>query len=533
MAFDQGQLDLILAHQIAARARTDADRDVVTFENGNEPDEVRTYAQLWDNGRRVAGALQDEGMAKGDRFALLMQNHPEFIDTMVGSSIAGTVYVPIDPRTKGDKLAYMLRHSGSRGVVCADYNLSAVLDVLPALPAIEWLWVLGTGGAHGALPAARRTRGCADVLQGAVPDLAIAVNDPGEVMQIMYTSGTTGDPKGVVVRYLRWGAVGNWSGFFGFTREDRPYTGLSLTHGNAQLVTLASSLRIGMRAVFSRKFTKSRLWDIARKYGCTTFNLLGGMTTAIYSENPKPDDADNPVRFVISAGMPAAIWREFEQRFDLKVLEFYGAVEGGLTLNPIGAGPVGSIGKPPAGLRARIVDEHGRDCAPFERGEIMFRPEAGPDPVVDYFHNPEASAKKTEGGWLRMGDIGHFDAEGWMYFDYRMGGAIRHNGDFVNPAQIEKLIAESEQVSDVFVYGVPAASGAPGEKDVVAAVVLQPGLRFAQCDLFARCRAQLEANCVPSYFQIVDEIPKTASEKPLERVLLQLFSPDASNVYAR
>ena len=153
-------------------------------------------------------------MAKGDRFALLMQNHPEFIDTMVGSSIAGTVYVPIDPRTKGDKLAYMLRHSGSRGVVCADYNLSAVLDVLPALPAIEWLWVLGTGGAHNALPAARRTRGFGDVLQGAVPDLAIAVNDPGEVMQIMYTSGTTGDPKGVVVRYPALGGGRQLERFF-------------------------------------------------------------------------------------------------------------------------------------------------------------------------------------------------------------------------------------------------------------------------------------------------------------------------------
>jgi len=525
------QLDLILAHQIERRAASEGDRDVVTFENGDGPDEIRTYRMLWDNGRRVAAALAAEGMAKGERFALLLQNHPEFIDAMVGSSIAGTVYVPIDPRTKGDKLLFMLTHSGCKGVVCADYSIAAVADILDRAPQIEWIWVVGGVDAVPTLPRPLRLHDFASILQAPVPEVGLQVSDPADVMQIMYTSGTTGDPKGVVVRYMRWGAVGNWSGFFGFRRDDRPYTGLSLTHGNAQLVTLASSLRVGMRAVFSRKFTKSRLWDIARKYGCTTFNLLGGMTTAIYSENPRPNDADNPVRFVISAGMPAVIWREFEQRFNVQVLEFYGAVEGGLTINAIGAGPAGSIGKPPPGLLARIVDENDNDVGPFEQGEIIFRPASGPAPVVDYFRNPDASAQKTAAGWLRMGDIGHFDAEGWMYFDYRVGGGLRHNGEFVNTAFVEKAIAESPLVSDVFVYGVTAASGAPGEKDVVAAVVLTPGASFADAGLFELCRERLESSFVPSYFQVVEEIPKTASEKPLERILHQEFFPTAANVF--
>ncbi len=533
MSTDPSQLDLILAHQIARRARVDGAREVLTFENGDNPDEVRSYAMLWDNGQRVASALAAEGMAKGDRFALLMQNHPEFVDTMVGSSIIGTVYVPIDPRTKGEKLLFMLKHSGSRGVVCANYCLQSVLELLPQAPGIEWLWVVGEIGSEQVLPTARRVKHFADILCSSPAHLPFQVNDPADAMQIMYTSGTTGDPKGVVVRYTRWGAVGAWSGLFGFQRDDRPYTGLSLTHGNAQLVTLASTLCIGMRAVLSRKFTKSRLWNIARKYGCTTFNLLGGMTTAIYSEPLRSDDADNPVRFVIAAGMPAAIWRDFERRFGVQVLEFYGAVEGGLTINPIGAGPVGSIGKPPVGVLARIVDEQGHDVAPFECGEITFRPAVGPAPTVEYFRNPDASVNKTLGGWLHTGDIGHVDAEGWMYFDHRVGGGIRHNGDFVNTSFIEKVIAESPLVSDVFVYGMPAASGAPGEKDVVAAVVLVPGACFKNARLFERCREKLEANFVPSYFQVVEEIPKTASEKPLERVLAQVFSPQAGNVFDR
>src|SRR5690606_28225108 len=132
-------------------------------------------------------------------------------------------------------------------------------------------------------------------------------------------------------------------------------------------------------------------------------------------------------------------------------------------------------GKPPASLLMRIVDDYGQDVEQGQLGEIIFRPADGSTPVVDYLHNPEASAAKTRGGWLRTGDIGHVDPDGWLFFDFRIGGAIRRNGEFVNPAAIEKALAESPMVSDVFVYGIDAASGAPGEKDVVAAIVQEPG----------------------------------------------------------
>ncbi len=127
--------------------------------------------------------------------------------------------------------------------------------------------------------------------------------------------------------------------------------------------------------------------------------------------------------------------------------------------------------------------------------------------------------------------MGHRDADGWLFFDYRKGGSIRHNGDFVNAGFIEKVIAEHPSVADVFVYGVPAASGAPGEKDVVAAIVPAAGAVFAADAVFAACRKGLEPNFVPSYLQVVDEIPKTASEKPQERFLLERFAPGAPGIY--
>jgi crotonobetaine/carnitine-CoA ligase len=305
---------------------------------------------------------------------------------------------------------------------------------------------------------------------------------------------------------------------------------------------------MGLRAVFSPSFTKSRLWDICRAYGCTTFSMLGGMATAIYSEEPRPDDTDNPVRLAVSAGMPAAIWRAFEARFGLTVFEWYGAVEGGLAFNPIGVGPIGSFGKPVPGLEMKILDDDDRECPPYAAGEICSRPASGDRATVEYYGNPEASEAKTRGGWLRSGDMGHRDGEGWLYFDYRKGGGLRRNGDFVHVGFVEKVIAEQPGVSDVSVYGVPAASQAPGESDVVAAVVLQPAatgteagtpgapagdaVRARANALFAACRAALEPNFVPSYFQIVDEIPKTISQKILTRHLVDEFDPAAPNVYS-
>ena len=525
----------ILANLIARQATERPDLDVLTFvdvkADGGFAEEVRTFRELWHNGQRVAQALRDAGMQTGERFALLMQNHPEFVDAMVGSSIAATVFVPIDPRTRGEKLAFMLGFSGCRGVICADYALAHLLGVLDGLPQLRWIWVVHGGGHRQLHGAAVTPRWLDEVLPAAVPQLPVAVSSPGQTMQMLFTSGTTGDPKAILANYMRFHTVGTIAPVLGWSAQDRLYTGLSLTHANAQLITLGNVLTLGARGVISRRFTKSRLWDICRHYGCTAFNLLGGMTTAVYSETPRPDDADNPVRMVLSAGMPAAIWENFARRFDLAIFEFYGAAEGGMTFNPPGVGPIGSIGKPPPTLEARIVDDDDRECAPFEQGEIVFRNADGSCPQVEYFHNPEASAKKTANGWLRMGDVGHRDAEGWFYFDYRKGGGIRHNGDFVNVAFVEKAIAEHAGVDDVFVYGVDAASGVPGEKDVVAVVVPTPGADLDVADLYRHCRGLLESNFVPGYIQVMPEIPKTASEKPQERFCLEFFRAHPEAVF--
>ncbi|MBW2275243.1 MAG: AMP-binding protein [Deltaproteobacteria bacterium] len=527
----------LLAGMIAARAERSPDLDVLTFEHlsldgGATADEVRTYADLQTNANTLAAELIRRGLGRGDRFALMLRNHPEFVEAMIAASISATACVPIDPRTRGEKLAYMLRNSGCKGVICGDYCLEQVVAVRDQLDGCEWVLALESGDAGvPSLADFAAVDALGEAISKPAGTVDLRLESDTDLLQIIYTSGTTGDPKGVVFPNNRFAGYAILGHIFGYQPDERPYTGLSLTHGNAQAVTLGPSLALGLRAVFSRRFTKSKIWDVCRAHGCTTFSLLGGMSTAIYSEPLRDDDGDNPVRFVVSAGMPSAIWESFEKRFGVDVFEWYGAVEGGIAIKPVGQGPIGSFGKGIAGLDMRILDEKDQECPPGVSGEICSRPAGGGEASVEYHDNQEASAKKTRGGWLRSGDIGHTDEEGWLHFDYRKGGGIRRNGDFINAGFVEKVIAEQDSVSDVFVYGVPAASGAPGEKDVVAALVPANRANFSAGALFARCREGLESNFVPSYLQVVDEIPKTASEKPQERFLLAEFAPDAENVF--
>jgi crotonobetaine/carnitine-CoA ligase len=201
-----------------------------------------------------------------------------------------------------------------------------------------------------------------------------------------------------------------------------------------------------------------------------------------------------------------------------------------MAFKPIGIGPVGSFGKPPPNLDMKIVDEAGNECAPGVQGELISRATTGEAASVNYFNNRAASEKKTAGGWLRSGDICHRDAEGWLFFDYRKGGGIRHNGDFINPGFVEGVLAEHPKIDDVYVYGIPSANGAPGESDAVAAIVIDRA-GFDPASVFAHCRAKLESNFVPAYLQVVREIPKTASEKPQDRFLIEALRGDDAEIY--
>lgn len=517
------------SYELDAKAEKNPNFEIITFENGEFGDEILTYKRIVSKGRKLARKLKEAGFGKGDVLALLMRNHPEFVYSLYATNLLGAVLLPIDPRTKGDRLAFVLKDSKAKGVI---FTTEFRQNILPVLEELSEINIIGAVSKEWMEPAIDlpALEGVWQEPEAELPE--DRCEDLTAPMEIIYTSGTTGDPKGVILKNNRLAPFGTLAkGVFQYNENDKLYTGLSLTHGNAQAVTLIPSLYLGIPSVISTKFTKSRIWDICRKYGCTTFSLLGGMMMGIFSEPEKADDADNPVRLVLSAGTPLTIWETFEKRFGVFIHEWYGAVEGGFAHKPPGVGPIGSFGKPLDGvMEMRIVREDDSECTPFEIGEIVGRA-IGQKTEVQYFGKKEASEKKTRGGWFRSGDMGHRDGNGWFFFDFRKGGGLRRSGDFIQPSHVEATFAKHADITDVCVYGIPASSGAPGESDLVASIVLTEGANLSIGTLYDHCKKMLDGNSIPSYLQIVDEIPKTASEKNLDRLLKNDFSKDAKNVY--
>src|SRR6056297_3165860 len=373
-----------IAYELDSRAETMPDFNIVTFENGDFPEEALTYQDIVRRGRILAHELEKNGIGMGDTFSLLMRNHPEFLYSMYAASILGAIMVPIEPRTKGERLKYVFSDSKSKGVIFTSEFMDVVKPILSERPDVKTIGVAYKDGMN--VSVSDDFPSLNEILEGPQAPSPDAPNeDPDMPFEIIYTSGTTGDPKGVVVKGSRMSQFAQLGLFvWQYTEQDRLYTGLSLTHGNAQAVTLVPSLMLSIPSVISSRFTKSRIWDICRKHGCTTFSLLGGMMMGIYSEPPKPDDADNPVRVVLSAGTPAAIWESFEKRFNVLIHEWYGAVEGGFAHKPPEVGPIGSFGKPIEGLmEMKIFDEKDNECPPHQTGELVFRV-VGEKPEVTY-----------------------------------------------------------------------------------------------------------------------------------------------------
>jgi acyl-coenzyme A synthetase/AMP-(fatty) acid ligase len=522
---------VIASHLVEIRAEESPDKDVFIFERGERGEDVLSYRKLYENSNKIAGLLIKKGIAAGDNFAVLMRNHPEFVYSMLAGTTTGAIMVPIDPRNRGDRLKYMLNNSQSKAVVVSGECLEQLEEVLKEAPTVKHVIVVYLPEQN--IPVSPKYEVLNETIEAATWEtVEQKIFDVRHPMQIVYTSGTTGEPKGVMMRNNRTGMYNILTSLvWRYKKDDVLYTGLSLTHGNAQSVTFFPALSLGIKAVISPRFTKSRIWDICRKYGCTSFSLLGGMMAAIYNEPARPDDAQNPVRIVISAGTPPAIWDDFEKRFDVKILEWYGSVEGGFAYKPIGQGPVGSFGKTiPGILELRVVDEADNDLPAGSTGELICRMTKG-ETKVDYLGLPDASKEKTRGGWLRTADMVHKDKDGWLFFDYRKGTELRRSGDFIQPDYVEMVIGKQPQVSEVCVYGIPAASGAPGESDLVAAVELFDGKTIEPGPFFTALQKELQPNFMPSYLQVVVKLPKTITEKPLARELKESFERGEGTIY--
>ena len=338
---------------------------------------------------------------------------------------------------------------------------------------------------------------------------------------IMYTSGTTGPPKGVVYRYDRT-TVKRLCFMAGITlkENDIMYTPLPLFHGNALFLTVTVAMATRASVVLSRRFSASRFWEEVRRYNATTFNALGTMIPILMKQPEKLTDSQNRVRYVWSAACPAEMWEAFEKRFNTKIYEGYGAVDGGgKAIFNYGTGPVGSLGMPNKRVGIyRLVDDNGNDVPQGEPGELIWK--IGASKVsVEYYKNEKATNKKVRDGWLYTGDLLRADEEGYLYFVGRNTESMRKGGENVSAYEVEHVIMKHPAVEDAAVYAVPSDLA---EDDIMATITLVEGKGLEEKDLVDFLQDKLAKFAIPRYIRITDEIPKTSTHRVIKKELQDL-----------
>jgi crotonobetaine/carnitine-CoA ligase len=488
---------------LIARAEATPDSRFVTFEGSG-----LSYAEALERARQGAAALAHLGLERGDKVAVMLPNSLEFLDLWFGASLLGAVLVPVNTGLRGEGLSYIIEHSESE-VLIVDHELVEVLDAAlpPGRGPSRRFLRGGTGPGEG-------YESLEQLLEGSYPDAAEAELDPGDLASILYTSGTTGLPKGVMNCHNSYATAA-----LEFTRryvrvrdDDVLYTSLPLFHVNAQSLTTCGALVSGRPMVLAARFSASRFFDDLRAHDATVFNYIGAMLTMLFKQPERPADADNPARVTVGGAAPAELWTDFENRFGLEILEIYGLTETATFC--LGSPPddtrVGRIGKPVSWSEVRIEAEDGSEAAGDEAGEIVIRSKRPQTIFLGYYKNEEATAKAMEGGWFHSGDRGSRDADGYFTFRDRLKDSIRRRGENISSYELERLVNQHPLVAESAAVGVPSELG---EDDVMVVVVVKRGEQLRPEDLVQFCSDRMAAFMVPRYVQFREELPKTATQR--------------------
>jgi len=482
-------------------------------------DKVFTYREMDLNANRLANWLEGLGGAPGAGLAIAMKNSPRWLDVFFGLEKLGMYTVPVNVALRGDQLAFILDNSEAR-ILVVDHDLlpfyQAVADKVTGLEKV----IVNTEGAPADFSVPEGMYDLDEAYAAGVSTGKPAVSyDPDDVCIIMYTSGTTGLPKGVVSRYKNT----NVKALAIITRiicqkDEVSYTCYPLFHANALFLTVTTALHSEGKVALGEKFSASGFWDETRRYGATTFNGLGAVMPILMKQQRLPDDVDNPVRVVVSSGCPADIWRDFEQRFGLEIFEGYGAVDGGSVLiTNFGTAPVGSMGKP-IGAKIRIVDEKGNDAPAGTPGELICYV-GNKTSSVEYFKNPDATSDKVRGEWLYTGDLCYLDEKGYVYFVGRNTESMRRRGENVSALEVENVILQHPDVLECAVYAVPSDLA---EDDIMATLTTVEGKEVDVAALPAFLAGKIAHFAVPRYFRVVEELPKTETHRVIKKDLEKL-----------
>lgn len=476
-------------------------------------DETYTWGGVLEACRRVANGFLELGVRPGERIALMMGNRPEFLWAHFAAGFIGASTVPVNVSQRGPTLAHVLADSGATAAV-ADVELLDVLDAARgAGSSLRYSVAVGDFAAKradsGGSGHAGRFDWSFDRLMSAPDrDPDTDIEDPGTGVAMLYTSGTTGPPKGVVST----GAAGTAAlvavlGALQVKAGETMYTPLPLFHGNALLVSTLGSMVLDARLALGERFKAADFFDECRRYGAVEFNTLGGMISLLLKEPSRKDDREHQVRVVLSAGCPPDRWESFQERFGVRLVEWYALVDApGVLLNDVGR--VGSMGRVVGDSEFRVVDAEDRPLPAGEVGELVFRHPAG---QLSHYHNrPDDTDEAWRGGWFHTGDLAVVSEDGFFTYRGRKKESIRRLGENISAWEIETVLAEHPAILECAAHAVASELG---EDEVKLCVVPRPGAALDPAEVVAFCEGKVARYALPRFVEVLDELPKTPSQR--------------------
>ncbi|MFV0463949.1 MAG: AMP-binding protein [Nostocoides sp.] len=504
---------------VSARAEEHPDRRAVRFE-----DSAVTYRQWHTLGNQMANGLLALGLPAHARVAVMLPNQPEYLVAWLGVARAGMIEVPVNTAYKGDLLSYLLDHAQCQVLVIdATWieRLEAILDQVSALQT-----VIVVGGPIRHLPGVRCVSWTdfVDSASSANPEVSVA---PTDVSSILYTSGTTGPSKGVVLTHVaNFRMARNVVELMDYGPTDVVFNAFPLYHVNARYSGVLPVMYADGESVLHSRFSVSNFWSTCRREGVTAFNYMGAVLMMLFKQPESPDDADNPVRRAYGAPAPVTIYEDFERRFGVQLVEVYGSTEAGtVTMNTVEAFRIGSCGKPSPYYEVAIHDEEDRPVPSGEVGEIVVRPKE-PHVLFERYHGmPEETLEAFRNLWFHTGDRGKADEDGYLYYVDRTKDSIRRRGENISSWEVEKVVTSHDDVAEAAAIGVPSELT---EEEVMIVVVLKPGRQFDPVSLLDLCQERLPYYAVPRYVRTIDELPKTPSQRIEKYRLREQGLPDGT-----
>lgn len=493
-----GEVMLVLEH-LANYAATTPDHEAVVFE-----DRVWTYKELFEASKKVAQQLAEVGVQKGDIVAQFMLNSDYFMIVYYGIQLTGATVMPVNNKLAPPEVDYIFMHSQAR-VLIADEQLQHTLDA--TTHAFEHRFM--------------RADIVAAVAQEEPSTFEVVENKADDIAVIMYTSGTTGKPKGVMMSHRNVIETAEiWSLSMDLVPQDRTYICTPLFHCAGSHVFAVPTMINGGTLVVGEAFSPDKTLKDLVDYKATIFFGVPAMYTILLSKSEMKTYSFDTLRIFGygAAPMPYELIKQLKDTFpNVKVQNFYGQTENSpatsTLLDEYAMTKIGSVGRPLARTELKIVDANGDEVPIGEVGEICVK---GPQIMQGYLRNPEETSKTIIGDWLHSGDLGRLDDEGFLYIVDRKKDMIIRGGENIYPIEVEEVLYQIPQVLEAAIVGVPHEVYGEVPK---AFVVVKDGETLTEGDVLAYCATQLAKYKLPYEVDFLQALPRNASGKVLKHTL--------------